>query len=69
MKTKNKLGLNDSFIASMEIMRDRYDYEYWERSIGFIKEVRDLDYSLLTKNQRNWIISIKNKLQNEGLVK
>jgi hypothetical protein len=73
MKVKNRFKINNTFIASAEIMKDRCetdsDKRYWEKSIEFIKQVIDLDFSQLSKPQINWITNIRMELRKEGYIK
>ena len=70
MLVKNKFKITKSFIAALEVIidneNDKSEKEYFKKSLNFINSTKDSDVSGLSNNQKNWLVSISQKIRKNG---
>lgn len=70
MNVWRKLKINKDVIASCEVMAERVEtnkgWKYWVNCAKFLEDIRELDYSQISKSQKEWALNIKLELQSEG---
>lgn len=70
MKVKTKYKITNTMLASISVMIDRSDEkdsQWWKSSEKFVKDIQDMDASQLSVGQKNWLVSIIQKLRAEGM--
>jgi len=70
MKVKTKYKITNTVLASISVMIDRSDEkdsQWWKSSEKFVKDIQDMDASQLSVGQKNWLVSIIQKLRAEGM--